>query len=61
MHSYKFLFLRKEQSLTLIQIKQTWYHWTPYEFLYLKCMVDLTRVLICASHTGLHCDILLIT
>ena len=34
MHSYMFLFLKKKQSLNLIQIKQTWYHSTPHELLY---------------------------
>ena len=34
MHSYMFLFLKKKQSLNLIQIKQTWSHSTPQELLY---------------------------
>ena len=32
MHSYMFLFLKKKQSLNLIQIEQTWCHSTPHEF-----------------------------
>ena len=34
MHSYMFLFLKKKQSLNLVQIEQTWCHSTPHELLY---------------------------
>ena len=34
MHSYMFFFLKKKQSLNLIQIEQTWCHSTPHELLY---------------------------
>ena len=37
MHSYMFLFLKKKQSLNL---KQTWYHSTPHELLYLMPFVE---------------------
>ena len=40
MDSYMFLFLKKKQSLNLIQIKQTWHHSTPYELLYLMPPVE---------------------
>ena len=34
MHSYMFLFLKKTQSLNLIQIIQSWCHSTPHKLLY---------------------------
>ena len=40
MHSYMFLFLKKKQSLNLIQIEQTWCHSTPHE---LATLFNTTR------------------
>ena len=52
MHSYKFLFLKKKQSLTLIQIEQTCYHWTPYELLYLMPPVEILSFLWLPSYSA---------